>query len=388
MMFLKRMWRKPLIPLMILAELIASVLFVLINERNIQDNLKVIDQLYNNATIECQIIPNSVSITGLDLQPYAIQPLCQREEISTYFCTIFSPGYIVGEKADGNAYLIYGTNDLNTFCEKMYITCNMAEGYSVDNFCYEKGVCLLEEHFAAEKGYQVGDTVLLTGGGERGRYIESAPVQELTVVGTYSNQGSVAESFVVPESCIYEQGEQRLIFSDETRRLWYKYSKFCFTIDSSYNKVYVQLEASLQEQISAMGEYDLFFGAREMEESLRPLENKLELQRWISLPVRMAFIVLSMLLTLLLLMQDRQEILIRRMRGECRFQILIETLTSVSLLLVILAIPAALLVNLFAGVNGAMEHLLLSVFASAISGGVLLTFLCCKSLISLYQTSY
>ncbi len=387
MMFLKRMWRKPLIPLLILVEFIASVLFMAVNENNIQENLEAIDQLYDNATIECQIIPNSVSVTGLGLSPFSAQDICKREEVTSCLSAMFSPGFIYGEKADEEPYVIYGTNDLKGFCEKMSITPTMAEGHTVEGFCDEKAVCLLMDKFAEEKGYQVGDTVLLTGGGERASYIEGAPVQELTIVGTYSNQGVTVEAFVVPESCIYEKDEKRLIFNDDTRRFWYKYSKFYFTIDSAYNKNFEELEASLQEQIGAMGDYTLYSGTRELEESIRPLENKLELQRRLTIPVRLAFVGFTVLLTLLFEARERDEILIRRMRGESGLKVMLETFGAASVLLVLLAVPAALLARLLGNSGTMIEQLIFSVAASAIAGGVLLAVLCSKNLIALYQTS-
>lgn len=387
MMFLKRMWRKPLIPLLILAEFIAAVLFMVVNENNIQKNLQAIDQLYDNATIECQVMPNSVSVTGLELSPFSAQDIYRREEVTSYLSAMFSPGYLYGEKADGEPYVIYGTNDLKGFCDKMSITPTMAEGHTIEGFCDEKAVCLLMDRFAEEKGYEIGDTVLLTGGGERGTYIEGAPVQELTVVGIYSNEGVTVEAFVVPESCIYEKDEKRLIFNDNTRRLWYKYSKFYFTIDSAYNKNFEELETSLEEQIGAMGDYTLHSGTRELEESIRPLENKLELQRWLSIPIRLAFVGLSALLTLLLLAQERQEILIRRMRGESGLRVMLETFGAVCLLLILMTVPAVLLAVLLDGSRVMLEHLIFSVVISGISGGILLAVLCRKGLISLYQSS-
>lgn len=387
MMFLKRMGRKPLIPLLILAGFLAAVLFIAVNENNIQKNLQSIDQMYDNATIECQVIPNSVSVTGLELSPFSAQDIYQREEVTSHLSAMFSPGYLYGDKADEQPYVIYGTNDLKGFCDKMSITPTMAEGHTVEGFCDEKGVCLLLDVFAEEKGYEVGDTVLMTGGGERGTYIEGAPVQELTVVGTYSNEGVTVEAFVVPESCIYEKDEKRLIFNDSTRRLWYKYSKFYFTIDSAYNKNYEELEASLEEQIGSMGDYTLYSGTRELEESIRPLENKLELQRWLSIPIRLAFVGLSALLTLLLLAQERQEILIRRMRGESGLRVMLETFGAVCLLLILLTLPAALLAAALGGSRVMLEQLIFSVAISGISGGVLLAVLCRKGLISLYQSS-
>ncbi len=66
---------------------------------------------------------------------------------------------------------------------------------------------------------------------------------------------------------------------------------------------------------------------------------------------------------------------------------MLETFGAACVLLVLLAVPAALLARLLGNSGTMIEQLIFSVAASAIAGGVLLAVLCSKNLIALYQAS-
>ena len=390
-MFFKRMCRRPLLPILIMAELLSSVIFLSVNERAIMTNRESIAQLYDAAVVECQVLPKSVMGGKFAISPFDAQTLCRQDAVASYFCVLKEPCYFPENGSEGGMLVVCGTNDLSTFGQKMYVTCSLLSEYENVDFSEDIPVCLLDAAMAEDFGYGPGDIISIVGGDENGLYSDKAAPQELTVIGTYVNNGSMVEegAILVPESRFFTRGEARLVYNGASRNRWYYYVKFSFTIDSAYNKDIDSTVAALEESVSrlsGMGEYTFHAGTRELELALRPLENKLAIQQRLSLPMKIAFITLAAVLTLLLVSGEREEILIRRLCGESGGRVMLSIWSAFCVFFLILSCPAFLLARLLQG-KQELIFLLGSVAVTALSSGALLMIICRKSLVALYQSS-
>ena len=390
-MFLIRMCRRPLIPLLLLTEFMLSACFLSVNEKTLRENQASIEQLYDTAVVECRVLPKTVTGGRFAISPFSARALCRQEAVDSYFCVLKDPCYLTQDGPEGNMIVACGTNDPAVFCREMYVTVTLDETYRDVDFKEDAAVCLLDRDMAEELGYRPKDTISVMGGDENGHYTEKAAPQELTVIGTYKNGGSMVEkgAILVPESRFYTRGEKRLTYDAASQNRWYYYIKFSFTLHPAYNRDLERVTAELEEAVSHLTgldkvEYTLYVGSRELEQALRPLENKTALQQRLSLPMQAAFCVLSAALTLLLAAGERQEILIRRLGGESGTRVLVSTWAALCLLLSLLVLPSLLVAQLLW--KGAQTAFLLkSAAVSMFLGGLLLLILCRRKLIALYQ---
>lgn len=388
-MLWKRFARKPLFALLFLAELVVSVLFLSFQEQSMQANREAVDALYHNARIQCQLMPSSVMSGTLAVSPFSAQMLLNRKEVDSCYCSVWNPVYLVGDGAPRgeNTFIAYGTNDLSTFFEKMGLTCTFAEGYTVEDFCQRENVCLMDATLADLLSYRLGDTIALAGADENAEYSESASVQQLTLVGIYPSSIRFLGALIVPEANIYTQGQKRIVYSDATRLRWYVYSQFSFTLNPAYNAQFDAVAAEIQQWMDAMRmDCTLYANTRELEEALRPLENKLKLQQTLHLPIRCAFIALAAVLAVLMTHQEQSEILIRRLHGEPSLRLFLGLWLSLCGLLLALSLPAALLGYAAGGAqSGLLAHWLLTLAVCVMACAAVLTLLCGRRLLSLYQ---
>lgn len=313
-MFIKRMCRKPLLPLLLLLVILLGVLFPAVWKQSIERNYKELDELYTGMVIRCKLIPQTYIGADFSLEPEIGDQFIQMDEVSGYYCELNCPYYFRDPGPSSGNSMAYGTNDIYRFAEEHKLElCFPADTIKID-FSGHKNICVVSENLLDAASRSIGDTVTVAGSVLTAEKDRSAPDLELMIVGSFKSEDTDIpwNAIIVPKACFFDASE--LISSAEGIRKWRVYTAFDFTINQAYNRTFDTVKESLQ---SIVGDRWLLYStSRELYRAVQPLEKKLNMQEFLFRIMTFLFLFLPSLISFLLCTKDKNEVLIRIIYGE------------------------------------------------------------------------
>ncbi|MBR0092120.1 MAG: hypothetical protein IJP92_10510 [Lachnospiraceae bacterium] len=389
MLFLKRAGRKPLNTVLFMMSALIGVLLLILNDRVMADNEASVEELMNLSVITCHIIANNPTEAPVRILPMQAEMLTERDEVADWFAYERGPFYLNGSDPADGFFVVYATTDYEHFFRETYVECKVEPEYADADFATESYVCFADKSFLSAKELAVGDTIDIRGGRADTSYNPNAPLLSFRIIGSYDAENSSISSaaIVVPESCFFAKGAQRITYDSETYMQWYRFHFFSFTLNPKYNDTFEETVARLLPVVEEIGDYSLHTDAREMENALRPLEQRMMIQRALTGILRWVFMLLSLIVAAVMGVAERQEILIRRLFGEHQGRIIGDTALAALLLMGVCLLPAALCIVLLASDSVQMlRYLVILLILSFVSFCVVLLRSTFEPVIPMYQS--
>ncbi len=382
-MGIKRMIRKPLLPVLLLLIVLLGILFPAVLGRSMEKNYKELEGLYEGMTIRCELLPQAQIGDDFMLETGLAKRIVRMEEVSEYDCEMICPYNLRAPGTSTRNSTAYGTNDIEWFAGKHNLNYELSKDYEKVDFSGSEKVCLISRQLLELLALKTGDSITVAGSERIEEKDESAPDLVLTVVGTfYSEDTDVPWNAVItPESCFFDQ--DGLIYTAGGVGQWRLYRAFEFFIDPSYNRTFDTVKESLQKSIGSG--WMLYSTSRELFQAVQPLEKKLDMQQLVYRLVTALFLLLPAVITVLICFKNKKEILIRIVYGEGAGHVFVTYWLSVAGLLCLAEVVSAGIGFAFGNVNVwyAAAMLALSISAAAATIGII----CRTRLVKLYQSS-
>lgn len=381
-MFIKRICRKPLLPLLLLLVILLGVLFPAVLNKSIERSYEELDELYAGMVIQCKLIPQTYIGADFSLKPEIGDRLTQMDEVSGYYCELNCPYYFRNPGPSSGNSMAYGTNDIYRFAEEHGLElCFSAEKTDID-FSGNENICVVGEDLLGAASRNIGDQVTVAGSTLMTEKDTTAPDLELTIIGSFKSEVTDIpwNAIIVPKSCFFDASE--LISTAEGVRKWRVYTAFDFKIDQAYNRTFDTVRESLQ---SVVGEKWLLHStSRELYCAIQPLEKKLNMQEMLFRIVTVLFLFLPALISGLLCAKDKNEIFIRMLYGETSGHLFWSSWIPYIGMFFLYGALSFVLSRYIGYFN--WWNIMGIIFASILAAGIAIGLICKTKLVILYQT--
>lgn len=380
-MFIKRICRKPMLYILLLASIFAGNTFQAVTKDSMRSNLVLLDAVYEGITIKCGLLPQTHTGAELLLDANIGRSIMELDEVREYYCEMNCPYYFRDPGPSSDNSKAFGTNNIQRFAsEHGLILSSKAAEVDFSQGGDKTDICIISEELSKAASRSTGDKITVAGSETVTKKDENAPNVILTIAGTYKQQtsGIPWNCIIVPSACFFETG--KLITTSEGIRKWQKYNAFDFAINPAYNKTFDEVKTKLRGIIGK--EYMLYSSCRELESAARPLEEKLNMQGKIFNFISVILVLLPAFITLLMCKKNTDELFIRMLYGEKRLSVFIKTFLPLTVLLLLLFCFAAITAN-FRSCDWRymLSVAAVSVFTAAVTIGVI----CKTRLLKLYQ---
>ena len=384
---MKHLYRKPLLPVLLLVMILFGTCFMTLFQKGMAEDRERIEEIYNNTHIYIEAFPESDNVEPLRMVVYRGNAAAELEEIKDRLvvqeCYYRFPETF---KSEVNS-LVYGTNNPDAFAKYQDFTITWGDGWNRETFlAIEKEIgCLMDEDLANSLGVSIGDNVAIIPTAYVGQEVEDAPTRTFILAGIFDRRQSGLEkySLIVPNTIF--KGDGGLLYNATMVNNCY-YQIYRLELDSAYNR---EIDAVLEKiEQKLIKKYNLMTNARTMRQAIRPIEQKLQLEEMLEVPLKMVFVIATMVVGLLLALSLKTEIFLRFLVGEKRGIVFLKIVAGLCFLLMLYAAAALLLAGCVVGMAWFMQavwYLKTTLLLTAAAMIVPLIFICSKNLVKLYQ---
>lgn len=385
------LWRRPLLPVLLMIFLAGSVCCLTLFENNIQRNRQTVDELYESMQLRYRVLPGNASSGGeLNLTYYTAEDIEDMAEVASGYGVMESEYSLRMPENVPGLSVVYGTEVPDWFAGERALTITYAEGWDGTAFQSdaESGEipCIMDVSLQEMLGLEPGQTFSVAGY-RAGENDSNAPAVSMVLAGVFVNGSVEPMSLIVPEWLFLQEGQ--LLHSLRMREMGLRYTEFWFELKPEYNRYFDQIEDQVKEILDKKGNYLLYGNTRELTNAVRPLERKGEFQQKLVLPMEAAFCVIVILTDLLYALSLREEIFLRLLWGEKRGRILFKNFICLCMPDILGGVPGLGIAMLLPGGRGRMAQLCaymgVCVFSGIAAAMIVVLCTCKANLIRLYQ---
>lgn len=364
---MKHVWRKPLLPVVLIVVMLLGIVFMGMFRRSINEDKKTIEEIYLNADLSFSVLPGISSSGTLEFPVNIGNKIEALEEVEK--CFYYETAYYSLREpiAVPGLSMIYGTNAIDDFEKTQELKITWKEGYDSADFQVlkdEKVPCLIEESLMEIAGIELGDEIVIAPNEGDGTDKEKAPSFTMEIVGSYQNEkGKVSTYSLIVTNRIFLSEDGRFLYNNQMMQDFFFYNAFQISIKPLYNREFERVEELLEEKIGT--DYILYSNARVLKQAVRPLEQKVALQEKMVLPIGMMFALASCVIVYLTVISFRTEVFLRLLWGEKRRRVFGKITLSLCPVLVLAFLLGCLLIVLIG--NGTADRWLLAYFMAEIT---------------------
>ena len=386
---MKYLYRKPLLPILLLTMLLFGTCFMTLYQKGMAEDRQRIEEIYNNTHIYIEALPEDDNVQTLRMVVHRGDMAASLEEIADSM-VMLQCYYALRSPSQNEVYsTIYGTNHPDALAKYQSFSINWGEGFNRETFLdtEKQTACLMDETLAETLGLSIGDCFEIAPTVNLGEKAEDAPERTLTLAGTFIRKQSGLEqnSLIVPNTSFMAEGGGGLLYNASMMNHCF-YRVYQLELNPAYNReVDVVLEKIENKLID---KYNLVSNARTMRQAIRPIEQKLQLQEMLEMPLMVVFSIATIVVGLLLALSLKTEIFLRFLVGERRFLVFLKMLGSLLFILLLFAAMALCLVRVTAGaewVLAALNYLKFTTIFTFLAMALPLAVMCSENLIKLYQ---
>ena len=387
---MKHIWRKPLLPTVLVAVILLGIVFMGMFRQSINDDKKTIDEMYLNTDLSFSILPGTNSNGTLAFSISDGNKIEALEEVQN--CYYYESSYysLREPRAVAGLSMIYGTNDIASFEEIQKLEITWKDGYDIASFqvlADGKVPCVADSLLLDTLGLQMGDTILIAGSEGEAADDEKATTFVLEIVGSYADaEGTLYPYGLITTNRIFLSSEGRLLYSAKMMEKYCFYRAFTIDIKPVYNKEFERIETELKEIIGE--DYILYSNVRVLKQAVRPLEQKVALQEKLVLPLGILFVLASCVVAYLTTISFQTEVFLRLLWGEKRWVVFGKMTASLCPHLLLAFLLGGLLTW---GISGGgsdswlLSYLVVEVAACLFAAGVANLIISRQNLIKAYQ---
>ena len=385
-------WRRPLLPLLLVIFLAGGTCCLALFESSIERNRQTVEKLYETIQLRYRVLPGNVSSGGeLRLPYYTGRDVEEMAEVGSGYGVMEARYSLCAPESISDLSVIYGTREPDWFAEERALTLTYADGWDGTAFkndieCQEIP-CIMDSYLQELLGIELGESFSIKGYQTAERDDSNAPMISLVLAGKFENSSLEAMSLIVPEILFLE--EKGLLYTPRMKELNLHYTEFWFELKPEYNHDFVQIEAQVSEILEKRGNYLLYGNTRELTNAVQPLERKVGLQQKLVVPMAAAFCVITMLAGLLYALSLRGECFMRLLWGEKRQSVLAKNFICLCIPVLLGSVLGLGIVLVLPGCRSSMGRcsvfLAVCAMSSILAAEIVALYTCKSNLIHLYQ---
>lgn len=411
---MKHIFRKPMLPVVVLALMAFGTGFLAFFRADIAAGWEQVDRLYADTVITVELIPEA-GWADLQMKTHKDARIAKKPEVAEtltvqdcYYVLRDGTPLPLPEETDepgddyaysyiGNQYLtmetdiLRGTNNLPWLAEYWNLTITWCDGCSIEDFKVVDGqaVCLVRQEMLETEGIELGGTICVSPAPWNNQVSPNAPEIPLTVIGAYEESaGQTGErDLLVPEECLLH-APKLLYNSDMMYRCYYR--AYALRLNPEYNREYDRIEDELEEILFDLSDFSFVSNARAIENAARPLMQKLQMQETLVMPLTTLLCAAVAVLVLLLARSFDMEVFLRLMWGEGRAVVFCKMLGTLGLWLlagVAVSTLAGTLTGGQAWVGWSASYAAMTAAVSMAAAAVTLGRACGRNLVAFYQSN-
>ena len=390
---MKHIYRKPLIPCVLLVLLVFSVCFMTLFQQSILDNQEAIEDMYNTVQLTFQILPGTSANGELKLRNKTATKLQNVTGVTDCFYYLECPYSLRSPIQLANYSSVYGTNSLSFLAEELGLNVSLGDGWDEEAIIHpEEGEsipCVLEINLAAVLGVTIGDTFVIAPNADEETDPEAAPSMEMIVAGIFEDEAGLVELYSIIVSDLSFLRNPGFLYNSPMMDSFYYYRTYHFMTDPIYNRNFQMLKDEINAVLKKDGDYILYSNVRILEQAVRPLEQKIRIQQMLVTPLSVLLCVATAVLAVFLCAGFSGEVFLRLLWGEKRICVWLKMIGSVILLMIIEGLISLGLVWFVCGaswINWAAKYMALIVGACFVAISIQQTIFCTKNMVVFYQS--
>lgn len=384
---MKHIIRKPLLPILLVLILLFGSCFMTLFQKGIEDDKHQVENLYQNTKLIFQILPGENATTALRLDTYTgskILALDLVEESYTRMECLYS---LRQPEAFPGVGIVYGTNNPSWLATDFGLQIHYLENWDDERFLTDSSLgipCIV----STETAETCSSELVIAGAEAEGEDNPKAPDLQLIIVGTYTDPaGKLGQGgLIVPEGIFL--AKPGLLFNSNMMFNCF-YRGFAFELNNAYNKQHKQVTEEIEDILGDPGKFTVYSNARILDQAIRPIERRLQIQQMLILPLGILFCIAVSILAILTAISFRTEIFLRFMWGEKRWKVFFKMLLSVLAIEFIcgcILVPALFVFAGKAWIVWGLRYFAMCIGASILCSAVVLMRCCTENLVKLYQT--
>ncbi len=327
---MKHFIRKPLLPLLTLLAVLLSSVFMTIYEENINEGYRQIDALFANTRLTFQILSKADG-AQLELLPTSADRVDALSPVSESCRVMQCPYRLCDPVAENEGNFIYGTDNLSLLADEYGLKLNFSEKNDLQIKNWDALPCLMEQEMMQRLGLSLGDTFRIAPYDTMGGRESAAPIFTMELIGSFDDPNGMLKSgslIVSDYAFLSAPNEPKLLYN--SNMMYHCYCRaFFLRIDAAYNRKYNAVQTLVEETLKS--EFTVFTNARTLNEAVKPLERKLNMQELLLLPLTVLFAAATAASAFLLALSLRKEIFLRFMWGESRAAVFFKLILRIAI---------------------------------------------------------
>lgn len=398
---IKYIMRKPLIPILLLILMMTVVLFMGLLKRGIERDMKLVEEMYDNAVITYEALPDSAA--NLELRPHYTDGIEDMEEVDRLFHSMECPYSIRQPSLHEGIGMLYGTNDAVWLVDNRGLTVTWVSGYepelvpgTTDEYVLKDWTdnddaipCIADETILEDFGIGLGDTIVgAPYDNNRGEDKASVPGYNFYVVGTFECEEDTVGRYamIVPE-CIFLT-EPWLTYSPYLQEHYCAYKQYLIRIKQEYNTLTKEIDDKLDAQFARSGVV-IHSDIRTLRKVVRPIEQRLRIQKALERPMEIALSVAVALIALLLGISVQDDIFLFLLFGQSKAKTFGQVMLNLTCIIVVSAAVAAAVSLIVLGpdwIDWILKNAGLNSLLCIATVAVPTLLFCNKNMVNFYQT--
>lgn len=384
---MKHIIRKPLLPILLVLILLFGSCFMTLFQKGIEDDKRQVENLYQNTKLVFQILPGENATSALRLDTYTGSKILALDFVDESYTrmeclyTLRQPEMLPGT---GKAF---GTNNPGWLATDFGLQIHYLENWNEERFLSDRSLgipCIVSDEMAEAYFSEL----VIAGAEAEGEDNPKAPDLHLVIAGTYTDPaGKLGQGgLIVPEDIFL--AKPGLLFNSNMMFDCF-YRGFAFELNNAYNKQHKQVTEEIEDILGDSGKFTVYSNARILDQAIRPIERRLQIQQMLILPLGILFCIAVCILCILAAISFRTEIFLRFMWGERRFLVFIKMLLSVIAIEIVCGCMLTPILLILAGqewIVWGLRYFGVCAAASVFCSGVILLHACSENLVKLYQT--
>ena len=369
---MKSVYRKPLLPVIYMFLLLIGSLMLMFLATDVGTSEALLLKIYDETRIDCKVLPGTSEYEGLSFSVKKAAEIENSNYLQDISYELKCPANIEVDGMIMAFVTAYGTNNLQSFIDKRSISIDYGAGENLSS--YTADWCILDKAYSDYIGIKPGDTLILRGNQIQYSFDEYAPPIKLTLAGTYTDDSqNLFSGAVIVSDKLYE-GWDGLFYNSKMVNDWKYYTDYSFVLKPEFNKDFDIAYSEIQKILGSTSKYMLYMNSRAFESTVRPLEQKIEMEEHIIPILSVIFGSIVVLIAIIISWARRKDILIRLVFGERRIVVVMKETKNVlySILPGVVVAGGALLVGKTCGIK--CDSALLMFFVS-VSCSLLIAFL-------------
>lgn len=333
---IKYILRKPLLPILMLAIMIFEVCMLGSLAKGIERDIQQVEELYDTTKITFDVLPGLNSGGNLLFRMHEGERIERLDFFERNFFYIECPYTLRAPKEILDAGWLFGTNDLDWFINDWDLSVSLMDSFNAETDWHGSETeipCVVDINFAKEHNLKAGDSFTVAPYDGLDFDNPNAPEGYMKIVGTFESEFSSMTDMglITPDN----------IFLDKPTFFFYwrimqdhcSYRKYAFSIKPEYNRSFDEVEDLLTETLSDV-DVTLHSDVRLLKKAIRPIEQRLQIQKMLEKPLKIAFMVVNAVLAILFSISLQEEIFLRRLWGEGRLKTFMRMVLSMGVVVV------------------------------------------------------